>query len=1544
MKMRSNLQHRWLACLAILLASFGMTTGAGAQNAPAGTFSLPRAGQDAVWEAEQAARLGEWKSVPTARASGGAVAVPAAGGSSLQFTVEVPQTANVQIYPVLGPHGDRRPARRFPYPLERRPGPDSVDWWQEGGRTLVFFTAPEAGRVVAVDPDKGAFVRSATVGGYLSDLVMDRKANLLYVADATGDRVLSLNPADLSVVRETRAAGTPWSLALGDGMLYVGCQRGKEVLAISTASGGVVARAALPYEVAHVEVTGGAKPTVVAWPMPVVYDMETWAPIPADAEQYGVSRRTWAEAGTRNKPGFKRINREGTHTLKLEVLTDKGWTRTDVDTKSVTDGPQSSPPPAWMDRPLAGPDAMVVVGERLFFTAPATGRVCPLDLKDGKLGTPIEVGGCPVDLTPDVTGSRLFVCDAAGNRVVVVDVKTGKVTGEAAVPSGPNFAWYFAAPGWVQGTQQMLFVSCAGAKQVAAIDPTSLKSVWLTNLPAEPALLSVQSPPNTGWWPLLPLERIALANTTRLAVHLAPRALATGSLESLGQAGVSPRFGRHTSVTLERPGGKTVITADNHHLLQVAQQPSGSPAPAPELLDTGDYTDLQRPAADAPLTAMDQPGAVTVSVDGGPALSWRRGTWMTPTQGQLLKVDTPAFRRWNGLVFSLEPGKHVFTVTAQSPLAQLDALAVSRPLQGWVDLRIAGRPPQSEALPERYRSLFYDKEPVQVDVTVANRTKESRTVHLAYELRNYMDEAVDRGEKDVPVPAGGETPVLLPFAPKETGTFRLIVVASSGDGQLSEEYRFTRLPKLEHPRFLFRKEDLDGIRARVAAQPRLFGNYFAWVRRECDRKGFLPVSLVSSVFAGELPGDQQKLANKGNWRRYDLGWRILAVQFGAMFDQDAARRDYFRGRIRGLLKEPKSDNYCTFHYHGPFFPGLEAIVYDLVAATPGEADDLLPAWRAFFAKSVGSMDVFPWTLAAIEEPISPKERQILCHVGEWLANVERYMDAHMGERGGTRWLNERTWCYCPYAGYGYSFLYLSNILDMPRFHEKKIVYSFLTHHVLSMPANDQRRMLGPVGPRGEPLRWLDSVLCKHPLLKNLYGWEGLVKNLDRANLPADEVDRLLKFREEAAPTTPMAFAVPLGLALGWYDPKAPAVGLNDLPPTTVFDVEGQVVMRSGFDKSATELFFTCGVRDHVYRHQPTDVRLIRGGHFLLGTASSCGDDGNSDPGKTWGNIVVIEPSDWLRRWGENKRHPRAEEYAIFNRFTDETFRYLARDRRVSGYAPAENGFGGGLDLHGHTESVFLQDGQLTGYETRPDWDYAAGDATNSWPLGLADGVSRQVVYLKPNTVVVYDRLALGPKAERTFWLAATGPELTVGPGAFTVRAGDQALRGDVLLPAKAALQAFDPTSPGSKYNTPPPFSVTQPWFLFDGATRHQKVLEIHPLSGGRSPEYLVVLQSGPAANGRLPEWSKVESKMDGDHASVTLRLNGKDVTLRFRRKGEVGGDIAFGAGRPTAFAERVDDTYRHWEKDRRFKRWMSDPAFSFIVPRGDTADGMDGRG
>jgi hypothetical protein len=557
-------------------------------------------------------------------------------------------------------------------------------------------------------------------------------------------------------------------------------------------------------------------------------------------------------------------------------------------------------------------------------------------------------------------------------------------------------------------------------------------------------------------------------------------------------------------------------------------------------------------------------------------------------------------------------------------------------------------------------------------------------------------------------------------------------------------------------------------------------------------------------------------------------------------------------------------------------------------------------------------------MEALEEPVTPKTRALLYELATWENNIDRYFDTHRGSRAGLWWQNPWTSCHCPMHGYLLSFLYWSNFLGEPRTFEKAFLPGYLTFQRYVDPIEDKRKLLPALpGPNGEPERWLLAGLTRHPLEKSTYQWgEWIAKMNGPLSGNEDEaVDKLMAL-EGLKYTGPLrggadwfvtGVAVPVALALGWYDPDAAGVTQDELPPTTVFNVEGWVPMRSGWDSSATELQFVCGARDHTCRHQANHFTIAKGGEFLFGTPSLWYDDGNPTP--AWGNVVV-PGEDWLQRWQLNLQHPRDREYTLIDRFSPATFGYLNRDRALTGYSPAEGGWGGGLDMHGHTETLFTRGGQLLGYETWPELDYVAGDATNAWTCDDARHMFRQVVFLKPDTVVVYDRVSLGAKAGTSRWLACTGPTLATSGAGFTVKSGAMGLQGQVLLPDRAELA------------TPKPFAC----FVW----KDQKVLEIRPAEQQREVEYLVVLRVGdekvaaPAA----------ELVREGDLVGVRLQVGDKEARVLFARSGPLTGRIEWG-GKTYSLEEQIKDTYANWRADPRYQKWTTEKRFDFVIPKGD---------
>jgi hypothetical protein len=841
---------------------------------------------------------------------------------------------------------------------------------------------------------------------------------------------------------------------------------------------------------------------------------------------------------------------------------------------------------------------------------------------------------------------------------------------------------------------------------------------------------------------------------------------------------------------------------------------------------------------------------------------------------------------------------------------------------GALDLAVhpAPTPMQSDVPGYSYQAVFYDKEPVAFTLTLTNATDRAQAVTVAPELADYMGATRALPTLKVDVPAHGQVqaPLNIPDCPR--GRCRLTFKADCARGEIVRDARFVKLPKLEHPRLMFRAENLPAIQQRLAKYPKLYARYVDWLKRQTAREGlwperFLPPGLTQAEMGKAAPPGTQDPGQSYGWRMYEPGWRMVATEFAARYipGADSATLD---ARMKPLVNAEKTDTWVQFHHHGPFYPGAVETMVDMV---PDAERKTLPL-TTFMAKRKGDINVFPFTLMSLEEPLSPTDRAMIYEFATMQWNIETYFETHLGTRGGTWWQNPWSWCYCPTQGLTLDFLYTKNFFGEDKLFDKPFFRGYLTFMQQADPISDKAKLLPCLRrPSGEPWRFILTALAKHPLEKWEYGWDEWITKMN-GDLPGNEqqaVDDLMSLKGmplagplEAAPHRfNTAVSVPVALALGWYDPAQPTVKWDELPPTTLFNVDGWARMRSGYDEDATELMFMSGVHEHTVRQQPNNLLLLRGGNFLMGTPSIWADDGNCVP--SWGNTVVAGDR-WLPRWEMNLHQPHSLDRALIDRFTPSNWAYIARDRTLSGYAPAEGGWGGGTDLHGHTETILEDEGRIIGYQTRPEFDYVAGEAAGAWPVDELRSHTRQIVYIRPNVIVVYDRVKLGPASSTSAWVSTVGPDLKLNGQRFTVTAGDATMAGQVLLPADARLEDVN-AKPASF------------------AWGKQKLLRITPGKDASEMQYLVVMTTGRAGALEPVAASLIEGT---ETVGASFTVGGKAYKVFFRRQGPVGGSVNTN-GTEVPLPQGINDTYAAWKNDPRYQSWITEPRFEFIIPEGD---------
>ena len=260
-----------------------------------------------------------------------------------------------------------------------------------------------------------------------------------------------------------------------------------------------------------------------------------------------------------------------------------------------------------------------------------------------------------------------------------------------------------------------------------------------------------------------------------------------------------------------------------------------------------------------------------------------------------------------------------------------------------------------------------------------------------------------------------------------------------------------------------------------------------------------------------------------------------------------------------------------------------------------------------------------------------------------------------------------------------------------------------------------------------------------------------------------------------------------------------------------------------------------------------------------------------------------------------------------NRFSTVMAGYALHAYRQSGLYPINYdwGFSGGhagpgtfdMVMHSHTHHPFLEQGSIRAFETRPDYDYVCGDATNFWPLDQVRSLYRQLVFIKPDVVILYDRGELtGPDVPRA-WVTVAGFTPQAQGNTFTVQGKRSAMSGKFILPAgvKVSCRGVD-----IRAEDPKPTARV---------------------------EYLLCIQ----LTDDKPAPLKVRAIRSPTRAGCALNTNGKVWKVAFSREGVPGGEVSCGKDAAVELPAGVNDTYEHWKDDPRFKMWMTDPRFGLVM-------------
>jgi len=418
----------------------------------------------------------------------------------------------------------------------------------------------------------------------------------------------------------------------------------------------------------------------------------------------------------------------------------------------------------------------------------------------------------------------------------------------------------------------------------------------------------------------------------------------------------------------------------------------------------------------------------------------------------------------------------------------------------------------------------------------------------------------------------------------------------------------------------------------------------------------------------------------------------------------------------------------------------------------------------------------------------------------------------------------------------------------------------------------------------------------------------------------------------------------------FYDPDVPDLAPEQFPQDMLFKTRGYVSMRSDWGTNATFVHFHCGRFEIdgrnqcdnnsfiVYRkaylacdsgtrgvNNPEQKQYSDGKHHENYFAQTIAHNSitvgtNCDPSPlchtVLGGQVSRVPLDWLKTYGL----PATE------------------DNRWS-----------------------RQAGTIQAYETTPEYCYAVGDARCSYDPDVVKAFTRQLLYLRPGVIVLFDRVrAAKPQDVKRWYLHTMAQPLCVDgqlrpdsrvhrDGHFLATGrvlrsahGGSALFSRMLLPRSATLRVLG--GKGHQFEVGGEnYDMYELWWEKIGTREYQEEIgigwwrvEVEPQEPQADDVFLHVLW---ATEETVREMFPVSTIDQDGLAGAGFSADGLEVEVAFATHGDLGGRIKLVRGvhlicdRP--LATRVEDDYRKWSPDPRFQAWTTNPHMRAVIGAND---------
>lgn len=359
----------------------------------------------------------------------------------------------------------------------------------------------------------------------------------------------------------------------------------------------------------------------------------------------------------------------------------------------------------------------------------------------------------------------------------------------------------------------------------------------------------------------------------------------------------------------------------------------------------------------------------------------------------------------------------------------------------------------------------------------------------------------------------------------------------------------------------------------------------------------------------------------------------------------------------------------------------------------------------------------------------------------------------------------------------------------------------------------------------------------------------------------------------------------------WYDEHLPEKPLTDLPLARLFAGKGIVMARSGwgFKNQDTWVAFTNGDFFGDHTHQDVNAfQIHRGGDLAIDSgrydddwdvSRKPADVGRSqffnyyqrtiahntmlvfDPSETFENGLLNDGGQLHHLWrGKHRNVP--EDYA-------------------QGNFPSDDGKG---TSDWTTNPGRWERGDIVAYQATGDFVFVRGDGTKAYSKNKVSAFVRELLFLQPRIVVVFDRVVATNAAFEKTWLLHSVNEPALGEGTFEIKEGEGRLFGVVVLPEKRRLGKVggpeDAFRVGDVRFKAGPASVINPTKLHYGELPGGWRIEEKPAVPAGEDHFLNVMLVTDRASDEKP---RVTAELAADEVRLTVRAGEVTAKARFAK-------------------------------------------------------------